>query len=177
MTSRLKSSLIAACAALTIAGGMAYAGTATDGATIHKDGGQKHGRMHRHGGHEGLSHGDLPMMGTLRQLDLTAEQKQSVRAVFENNAPQRKALHDRQRSNREALAGTMPDDPGYPALIAEKKQLAAEAIQQASDTQTQVFALLTAEQKAKIPQILAERKARWEQRRAERQAQKPVASL
>ena len=109
--------------------------------------------------------------------ELTAEQKQSVRAVFENNAPQRKALHARQRSNREALASTMPDDPGYPALIAAKKQLAAEAIQQASDTQTQVFALLTAEQKAKIPQILAERKARWEQRRAERQAQRPVASL
>ena len=171
MTSRLKSSLIAACAALTIAGGMAYAGASSDGAATHKAGGHKHGRMHRHGGH------DLPMMSTLRQLDLTAEQQQSVRALFDSNTSQRKALRDRQRSNRESLASTMPDDPNYPALIAEKKQLATEAIQQASDTQTQVYALLTAEQKAKVPQILAERKARWEQRRAERQERRTSATL
>jgi Spy/CpxP family protein refolding chaperone len=160
MTNRFRNSLLAGCAALTIAGGIAYAGTNADGSSD-----QRHGSMHRHRGHDGLPHDGLRMMSALKQLDLTAEQQQSVRAVFDGNAEQRKALRERQRSNRDSLASTMPDDPNYPALIAAKKQLAAEAIQQASDTQTQVFALLTPEQKAKVPQVLAERKARWEQRR------------
>ncbi|HMN45591.1 MAG TPA: Spy/CpxP family protein refolding chaperone [Povalibacter sp.] len=151
---RLRTSILAACAALTIAGGIAYAGVGADG----KDAGQRHGHhMHRHGG--------APLMGTLRQLDLTDEQKQSVRSVFANTRQQREALRDQQRSNRTALASTMPDDPKYPALIADRKKLAADAIQQSSDTQTQIYALLTPEQKAQIPQLLAERKARWEERR------------
>ena len=64
-----------------------------------------------------------------------------------------------------ASATTMPDDANYPALIAAQKQLAADAIQQMSDTQTQIYAVLTPEQRAKVPEILAERQAKWEQRR------------
>jgi Spy/CpxP family protein refolding chaperone len=41
----------------------------------------------------------------------------------------------------------------------------ADAIQQMSDTETQIYNVLTPDQKAKVPQLLAERKARWEQRR------------
>jgi len=153
---KLRTSILAACAALTIAGGIAYAGA--DG----KDAGQHQGHhMHRHGG----PHGATPLMGTLRKLDLTDEQKQSIRSVFENTQQQRQALRDQRRSNRTSLASTMPDDPKYPALIAAQKQLAADAIQQSSDTQTQVYALLTPEQKAQIPQLLAERKARRDERR------------
>lgn len=153
---KFRTSLLAACAALTIAGGVAYAGASADG----KDAGHRHhGQMHRHGG--------APLMGTLKQLDLTAEQKQSVQSIFEGNAPQRQALRDQQRSNRAALASTMPDDPNYPELIATQKKLATDTIQQASDTQTQIYALLTPEQKARVPQLLAERKARWEQRRGQ----------
>jgi protein CpxP len=153
---KFRTSVLAACAALTIAGGMAYAGATADG----KDAGHRHhGRMHRHGG--------APLMGTLKQLDLTAEQKQSVQSIFEGNAPRRQALRDQQRSNRAALASTMPDDPNYPELIATQKKLATDTIQQASDTQTQIYALLTPEQKARVPQLLAERKARWEQRRGQ----------
>ncbi|MBB6095298.1 Spy/CpxP family protein refolding chaperone [Povalibacter uvarum] len=160
--SPLRNSLLAGCAALTIAGGIAYAGTSAD-----SNGDQRPQSMHRDSMHRHRGHDAMPMMGALKQLDLTAQQQQSVRAVLDSNAQQRKALRERERSNRDSLAGTMPDDPNYPGLIATKKQLAAEAIQQASDTQTQVFALLTPEQKAKVPQVLAERKARWEQRRGE----------
>jgi Spy/CpxP family protein refolding chaperone len=152
---RFRTSLLAACAALTIVGGIAYAGVSADG----KDAGHRHGQMHRHGG--------APLMGTLKHLDLTAEQKQSVQSIFESNAQQRQALRDQQRSNRAVLASMMPDDPNYPELIATQKKLATDAIQQASDIQTQVYALLTPEQKVRVPQLLAERKARWEQHRGE----------
>ncbi|HEY6641991.1 Spy/CpxP family protein refolding chaperone [Povalibacter sp.] len=150
---RFRTSLLAACAALTIVGSMAYAGDSTDA----KEMGQRQGHMHRHGG--------ASLMGTLKQLDLTDAQKQSVQSIFAGGKEQRRALRSQQRSNRAALATTMPDDAKYPALVAVQKQLAADAIQQLSDTQTQLYAVLTAEQKARIPQLLAERKARWEQRR------------
>lgn len=115
MTNRFRNSLLAGCAALTIAGGIAYAGTNADGSSD-----QRPGSMHRHRGHDGLPHDGLRMMSALKQLDLTAEQQQSVRAVFDGNAEQRKALRERQRSNRDSLASTMPDDANYPALIAAK---------------------------------------------------------
>lgn len=159
MTSnRIRAAMLAACAVLTIAGGASYA---HGGDKTSAD--QGSARAHRHYGHE-----RLPLMGTLKQLDLTAEQQQSVRSIFESNAEARKALREQRRANRISLASVMPDDPGYPALIEERKQLAAQAIQQASDTQTQLYAVLTPEQKAKVPQVLAERKALREQRREER---------
>ena len=159
-SNRFRTSLLAACAALTIAGGMAYAGSNT--AEGHDARGQhRHGPMHRHGG--------APLMATLKQLDLTAEQKQSVQAIYESTAEQRKALREQRRANRESLASTLPDDANYPGLIATQKQLAVDAIQQSSDLQTQIFAVLTPEQKAQVPQLMAERKARLDQRRAERQ--------
>ena len=52
-----------------------------------KEAGRHQGHhMHRHGG----SHGAMPLMGTLRQLDLTDEQKQSIRSVFESTKQQRR---------------------------------------------------------------------------------------
>ncbi|HKE96099.1 MAG TPA: Spy/CpxP family protein refolding chaperone [Povalibacter sp.] len=153
---RLRNSVLAACAALTLAGGVALANSAADDAGA----GQNHSGMHRHGGHRGGA-----MMSVIRQLDLTAEQKQSIHSIFEGSANQRKAMADLRRANRESLAITMPDDPNYPALIAAQKRLAADAIQHASDLQTQVYAVLTPQQKAQVPQLMAERKARWEERR------------
>ena len=160
MNMKLKSSLIAACAALTLGGGVVHA-NADHGPAMGKSA-QTQRQGHRHAVRS-------PLMSTLKQLDLTAEQRQSVRAVFDTNAPQRKSLWEQQRANRAALAAVTPDDPKYPELIAQRKQLAAASIQQASYTESQIYALLTPEQKAKVPQILAERKARWEQRRQDRQ--------
>lgn len=155
---RLKNSVLAACAALTFTGATVYASNAADGAGAKTE--KQHQMHHRHGARHGS-----PLMSTLKQLDLSAQQQQSIKAVFQGNADKRKALRDQQRANRQALATTMPDDANYPALIAAQKQLAADAIQQMSDTQTQIYAVLTPEQRAKVPEILAERKAKWEQRR------------
>lgn len=156
---RLRQGVLAACAALTLAGGIAYANSA--GTEANDTGSHRYAHMYRHGG--------SALMGTLKQLDLAAEQKQSIRSVFDGNADQRRALWQQQRANRESLASTLPDAPDYPALVAEQKDLAVQAIQQASDTQTQIYSLLTAEQKAKVPQLLAERKARRDERRSQRQ--------
>lgn len=156
-SNRLKNSMLAACAALTLTGAAVYADNSADSTSGRIEKQQMH---HRHGARHGS-----PLMGTLKQLDLTAQQQQSIKAVFQGNAEKRKALRDQQRANRQALATTMPDDANYPALIAAQKQLAADAIQQMSDTQTQIYAVLTPEQRAKVPEILAERQAKWEQRR------------
>ncbi|HEY5807721.1 MAG TPA: Spy/CpxP family protein refolding chaperone [Povalibacter sp.] len=161
---RLRNALLAAGAALTLASGIAGASDSSTTADANADDGRKYAHMYRHGGHGGSA-----LTGALKQLDLTAEQQQSIRSVFDGNADKRKALWDQQRANRESLASTLPDDPDYPTLIATQKDLAVRAIQQASDTQTQIYSLLTPEQKAKVPQLLAERKARREERRSQRQ--------
>jgi protein CpxP len=158
MNLKLKSSVLAACAALTLAGGVVYA---TESGNQNE---AKASHMHRH------SQRGSALMSTLKQLNLTPEQQQSVRSVFQNNADQHKTLSEQRRANRQALASTLPDDPKYPGLIEERKRLATESIQQRSDTETQIYALLTPEQKAQVPQLLAERKARWEQHRQQRQS-------
>ena len=159
MNLKLKSSVLAACAALTLAGGVVYAtesGIQSEAKPSH---------MHRHG-HRGGS----ALISTLKQLNLTAEQQQSVHSVFQSKADEHKAMSAQRRANREALASTLPDDSKYPGLIKERKRLAAASIQQQSETEIQIYAVLTPEQKAQIPQLLAERKARWEQHRQQRQS-------
>ena len=117
---------------------------------------------------QGAMHGGrhhMPLLRILKQLDLTPEQEQSVRSILESSAQRRDAFREKQRATLEALLKTMPDDPNYPALIAEQKQLAADAIQFGSEIHSQIYDLLTPEQKAKVPELLAEMKARMEERR------------
>jgi hypothetical protein len=51
-------------------------------------------------------------------------------------------------------------------MIEKRKQLAAQAIQQRSDLNVQIYALLTAEQKAQIPTLIEEMKTKMKERRA-----------
>ena len=66
-----------------------------------------------------------------------------------------------------ALAAGSPNDPGYPALLATAKANAAALIQFESDLRTQVYAVLTAAQTARIPAIVAADRAAQEARTAE----------
>jgi Spy/CpxP family protein refolding chaperone len=106
---------------------------------------------------------DSPFLRAIHQLNLTAEQRTTVHGYLETARQQNRALAD--QSNIEALAN--PGDPNYLSAIAAAKNAAAARIQQRSDLQVQVYGLLTPEQQAKLPQVLAEMKARQQQRRAD----------
>jgi Spy/CpxP family protein refolding chaperone len=100
--------------------------------------------------------GGAPLAHVIHRLDLTDSQRQSIRDLFEANRPQQQALRAEQREVMEASRKTLPDDPNYQALVQKRKDLAAQAIQQRSDLEVQIFALLTPEQKAKVPELAAE---------------------
>ncbi len=101
----------------------------------------------------------------LGQLDLTADQRQQLKEIFEKARPKMQALGERARANREQLMLTAPTDRAYAALLATAKSNAAEAIQQMSDLWTQAYAVLTPQQRAKIPEVIASEKARADARR------------
>jgi len=140
-------------------GAVAIASAATDPAT-------PNGPPKRHGGHAGPGGPDGGFHRILDQLDLTAEQKTQIHSIFDQAKPQLRAVHESGRANREQLETMPPSDPAYAGLIASAKSNAAEQIQLTSDLWTQVYAKLTAEQRARIPGIVATQ-------RAERDSHKP----
>lgn len=156
----MKMSKIALLAALMTCTGLTAA-YAKDSA--HERGGKHAARMHMMG-----FGGEPPLARLVQKLDLSEEQRQSVRSLLESAKAERKSLHEQLRANFEASRTTLPDDPSYAAMIEKRKQLAAESIQQRSDLNVQIYALLTPEQKAKIPALIEEMKSHAKERGAMR---------
>ncbi|PZN35263.1 MAG: hypothetical protein DIU71_00400 [Proteobacteria bacterium] len=156
----IRSAILATCASVAVSG-LALAQA--------PESGERHlrhthmGMMHKHGRAHALRSDSF--LGVIRQLELSDEQRQGIRSLLEANGGQRKALRERRQRNAAAMATALPNDPDYPALIEEQKRLAADLIQHRSELRTQVFALLTPEQQARLPELLAERQARIEERR------------
>ena len=125
---------------------------------------------HHHGGDAAFGFGKV-----LKQLDLSAEQQQSVHSIFATAAPQMKALRAQMHTSMQTLQTTLPDDPNYATVVAEatrqSQQFAAAMVQHASDVRTQIYALLNAKQKARLPQLLSQIAAQREQRRLQWQQQ------
>ncbi len=167
----VKQFLVAACAIAAVSAG-AYAADSTP-ATGAAGAQQWHGQHHH--GHGGRG----PFQEALKQLNLTAAQQQAIHSAFDAARPQIESLHKQLRANGQALQSTPPDDGGYAALVATEKQLATQGVQQRADLHTQIYALLTPQQKAQLPQVLAAIKAKHEQRREEwknHAAQTPASS-
>ena len=112
---------------------------------------------------------ELAFRLVLKQLNLSPEQQTQVDGIVAGARPQFEAQRTRAHANRAALASTAPGDPRYPTLVAAVQSDAAAGIQLASDFKTQVYALLTPEQQARIPAIQAADQAQRAQRRAARQ--------
>lgn len=94
-----------------------------------------------------------PLRAALRQLNLTDAQKQSVRSILESAREQARA--ERQSAPIDLVALGNPADPNHAAAVAAAKARADARIQQMSDVQQQLYSLLTADQKAKLPTLLA----------------------
>jgi len=130
----------------------------------------------RHGGDPGMRY----MQHVLDELDLTPEQQATVKDIFASARPRLHALHEQMRDVRESLIDTNPDDPDYSTIVNQASQksgeLASDLVREMSQVRTEVHAVLTDEQKAKLPEIRAEMKAkmqaRHEQMRAKREARR-----
>jgi Spy/CpxP family protein refolding chaperone len=124
----------------------------------------------RQGWHDGRGGPGGGMHRILDQLDLTAEQTSQVQSILAETKPQLQAVHESGRANRDQLEITPPTDPGYAGLVASAKSNAAEQIQLMSDLWVKVYAVLTPDQRARIPGIVAAQ-------RADRDAHRPTRPL
>jgi Spy/CpxP family protein refolding chaperone len=142
------------------------AGLAT--AALLLGGAQAIARDHGPGGHGG-DPGMRYMQHVLDELDLTPEQQATVKDIFESARPRLRALHQQMRDVRESLIDTNPDDPDYSTIVNQASQksgeLASDLVREMSQVRTQVHAVLTDEQKARLPEIRAEMQAKMQARR------------
>jgi Spy/CpxP family protein refolding chaperone len=102
----------------------------------------------------------------LRQLDLSDAQKQSVRSIVSEARQQAAAQRQQDAPDPAALAN--PADPNHANAVEAAKRRAVARIQQMSDLQQRVYAVLTPAQQAKLPQVLADLRQKRAERRGAR---------
>ena len=122
------------------------------------------GEMHdKHGMRHARMMMPSPFMAALRQLNLTDAQHKSVESLLDGAKQQNEASMAAERNSLAALGN--PGDAQYATAVQAAKTLAATRIQRRADLETQIYNLLTAEQKAQLPQALANVKTKFMERR------------
>jgi Spy/CpxP family protein refolding chaperone len=116
------------------------------------------------------------LMRMADELGLSPEQRQTIRGFFESAAPGFRKLHEQMRANTKLLMDTQPDDAKYQSVIQQVSQssadLAQQMVMQSGQLRTQIWSVLTADQKTKLKAKQAEWRAKAEARRAEREQSK-----
>jgi Spy/CpxP family protein refolding chaperone len=130
-------------------------------------------------GHKWHHHGGFMLGMTLRatkQLNLTADQQASIKSILSTARAQAKAAHAASGSTVDMTVLANPGDPNYATALQSAKSLANTRIQNESEIQGQIYNVLTADQKAQLPTVLAAMKAQAAARRAAWQAQHSTPS-
>jgi len=105
-----------------------------------------------------------PMM-MFRQLDLTDDQKGKVNEIFEANKGTVQPLMEQLKANHEKIAALNgSDDAQLQTLAKQQGALIAQMIVAREHVKSQVFAILTDEQKAKAEQMRDQMKQRFQDR-------------
>jgi len=154
--------LVAAIATISAGAGVAYAQSTTSSSTTTTTAPATHGKWHHHQG--GFLLG-MTLRAT-KQLNLTAEQQASIKTILSTARAQAKAAHAAAAPAIDMSVLGNPGDANYATALQSAKTLAATRIQNESEIQGQVYNVLTAEQKAQLPSVLASMKAQAAQRRA-----------
>jgi Spy/CpxP family protein refolding chaperone len=114
------------------------------------------------------------MLRATRQLNLTADQQTAIKGILSTARAQHRAAAATAGGASSGVASSgvdivalgNPGDPNYAAALQNAKTAAANRLQKEVDLQGQIYNVLTADQKAKLPQVLADMKSKAEQRRA-----------
>ena len=165
------------------AGARASAGDAPPPAGAHAEHGRHAGKGARMHGGPGMMMPGMEshmLMRMADELGLSPEQRQTIRGFFDSAQPGFRKLHEQMRANTKLILDTQPDDPKYQTVVQQVSQSSAELAQQmvlqSSQLRTQVYGVLTPEQRTKLKAKQAEMQARWGERRSERQAARTDAA-
>jgi len=109
----------------------------------------------------------------LRALDLTEAQQEQVRQLSQQNREQLRTLMDRMRAAQEARRQAVDAIPfnesQVRAAMRDLAELEADLAVAQARLQSDIYALLTAEQQQRLQQLRADREARAKQRAAQQQ--------
>ena len=133
--------------------------------------GPMHGTMHGHG--RGPMHGHAAMMGgpgmqfmhVLHALDLSEAQRDKVHALLGEEHEKMGPAAEGTPADFVALGN--PGDPKHGAAVEAAKQRAVAHVQHFAELEQKVYALLTPEQQARLPALLADEQKQMQERRAE----------
>jgi periplasmic protein CpxP/Spy len=121
------------------------------------------------GGPGGFGRGGFGGLAILRQLELTDEQRASVRQVMENHRADLQGLAQRLRlahkAQDAAVTAAQFDEQAVRGASAELATVMADRAVLHARVHSEVFAVLTPEQQAKAAELKAQRQARVDQRR------------
>ena len=122
------------------------------------------GGRHWHHGHHGGGMLVGVMLRATKQLNLTTDQQASIESILSNARAQHRAAASTAQVDLMTLAN--PGDPNYATALQSAKAAAAARLQNEVELQSQIYNVLTADQKAKLPQVLADMKSKLEARRS-----------
>jgi Spy/CpxP family protein refolding chaperone len=118
--------------------------------------------MHRHGMGMGME-GHLHFLAA--KLNLTDDQKTQMKAILEKEHPTMKPLHQQERQIdqqlRQYVEGTF-DQAKVATLAAQKAQIQAALTVQETRIHSEMYQLLTADQKTQLKQMEANHEARMQ---------------
>ena len=121
-------------------------------------------------GKKGHKRGARAMM--FRGLDLTEEQKVQMKQIRQTSKEKIKPIREQMKANRQKLAelsaGGNFDQAQVQAIAAQQGSLSAQMIVERESVKSQIFQILTPEQKAKAAEIGAQRKQRMQERMQKR---------
>jgi Spy/CpxP family protein refolding chaperone len=99
----------------------------------------------------------------LRELNLSETQKEQIRTITSNARAQWRSQSASDLNALPALAN--PADPNHAAAVQAAQARAAQRVQNLSEVEQQVYAVLSPAQQAQLPQLLAELQSKWAARR------------
>jgi Spy/CpxP family protein refolding chaperone len=129
------------------------------------------GGRHWHHRHGGMLVG--VMLRATRQLNLTADQQTTIKGILSAARAQHEAAGT---ASVDMLTLANPGDANYATALQNAKAAAATRLQNQVELQSQIYNVLTADQKAKLPQVLADMKSKAQARRAAWQQQHGAAT-
>jgi Spy/CpxP family protein refolding chaperone len=124
------------------------------------------------GMHEGMMMGGRGMDRMLDQLNATPEQRDKIKAIFEKHRPAMQKLGEEMRVSRDQFQAVEPGDANYSKAVKQASQKAAElasrGVEEHAAMRSEVYQVLTPEQRAQLPKLREEMKAKMKERAGNR---------
>lgn len=138
-----------------------------------QNGGNDGKRMRRH-------HGKRGHFRIMKNLDLTDAQKEQIKAIRQAGKEKTKNLRESLKANRQQLqeitANGQFNEAQIQAIAAQQSGIMAQLIVEKTRVKSQIYNILTADQKAKIEEMKAEMQERRQNRKANRGAKRGGAT-